>query len=262
MVHIDTRGAFVYATLDAPATRNALTDAMVAGLADAMRLAASMPAVRALVIRGAGGSFCAGGDFGGFRAAMATEAPRTGPDPIATGNRRFGALLAQLRALPVASIAVVDGAAIGGGCGLAAACDVVLAAADARFAMPEVTLGLPPAQIAPFVASRIGVARTRRLSLTAHRFDGREAERIGLVDQACPDTAALEAALSDVLAGIARCAPGANAVTKRLILASRLLPREELLDQSADAFAACLRGDEGREGVTAFREKRKAKWAQ
>ena len=119
---------------------------------------------------------------------------------------------------------------------------------------------MPPAQIAPFVAQRIGVSRTRRLSLTAHRFDGREAERIGLVDQACDGTAALDAALAQVLAGIARCSPHANAVTKRLILASRTLAREELLEQSADAFAECLRNPEGCEGVTAFLEKRKPKW--
>jgi isohexenylglutaconyl-CoA hydratase len=140
--------------------------------------------------------------------------------------------------------------------------DVVLATEDAKFSISETTLGVPPAQIAPFVAARIGVARTRRLALTAHRFDGREAERIGLVDQACADPAELETALAHVLAGIFRCAPEANAATKRLLLASRTLPREALLDQSADAFAASLRGPEGQEGVTAFLEKRKPKWAQ
>jgi len=92
MVHVETRGAFVFATLDAPATRNALTDAMVGGLIDALRLADSLSETRALVLRGAGGTFCAGGDFSGFRASMATPAPTNGADPIATGNRRFGAL--------------------------------------------------------------------------------------------------------------------------------------------------------------------------
>src|SRR5437764_8616802 len=104
--------------------------------------------------------------------------------------------------------------------------DVVLAAADAKFSISETTLGVPPAQIAPFVAARIGIARTRRLSLTAHRFDGREAERIGLVDQACDGKDAIDAAVVQVLAGIRRCSPNANAVTKRLILASRNMPRE------------------------------------
>ncbi|HWH83453.1 MAG TPA: enoyl-CoA hydratase/isomerase family protein, partial [Burkholderiaceae bacterium] len=131
MIRIETRGAFVFATLDAPATRNALTDAMVAGLGDAITRVEAQADARALVIRGAGGTFCAGGDFGGFRALMATPAPAAAPDPIARANRAFGALLERLHACAVPTIAVVDGAAIGGGVGLAAACDLVLAAGDA-----------------------------------------------------------------------------------------------------------------------------------
>ena len=115
--------------------------------------------------------------------------------------------MSRFEALPQTIVMVVEGAAYGGGLGLMCGGDVVLAAADAKFSISETTLGVPPAQIAPFVAARIGVARTRRLSLTAHRFDGREAERLGLVDMACDGTAALDAALSDVLAGIMRCAP-------------------------------------------------------
>ena len=168
--------------------------------------------------------------------------------------------MVRFEALPQTIVMVVEGAAYGGGLGLMCGGDVVLAAADAKFSISETTLGVPPAQIAPFVAARIGVARTRRLSLTAHRFDGREAERLGLVDQACEGVAALDAALAQVLAGITRCSPNANAVTKKLLLASRTLAREELLEQSADAFADCLRGAEGHEGVAAFLEKRKPKW--
>ncbi len=100
----------------------------------------------------------------------------------------------------------------------------------------------------------------RRLALTGARFDGREAGRIGLVHHVCEDRAALEATLAKVLADIGRCAPGANAATKRLLLASRTTPLDALLDQAADAFAAALRGSEGREGVTAFLEKRPAAW--
>jgi isohexenylglutaconyl-CoA hydratase len=168
--------------------------------------------------------------------------------------------MVRFEAVPQTIVMVVEGAAYGGGLGLMCGGDVVLAAADAKFSISETTLGVPPAQIAPFVAQRIGVARTRRLSLTAHRFDGREAERLGLVDMACDGAAALDAALAQVLAGISRCSPHANAVTKKLLLASRTLAREELLEQSADAFAECLRGAEGQEGVHAFLQKRKPKW--
>ncbi|MDE2299425.1 MAG: enoyl-CoA hydratase/isomerase family protein, partial [Burkholderiales bacterium] len=98
MIRIETRGASVFATLDAPATRHALSDAMVAGLADAVARAEAQPHIRALVIRGAGGTFCAGGDFSRFRELMASAAPAEGPDPIARFNRGFGALLDRLQA--------------------------------------------------------------------------------------------------------------------------------------------------------------------
>ena len=122
MIRFETRGAFAFVTLDAQATRNALSDVMVAGLNDALAIAGSRPETRALVIRGAGGTFCAGGDFSRFRELMASASPPEGPDPIAVFNRGFGAMLERLQACPVATIAVVEGAAMGGGVGLAAAC--------------------------------------------------------------------------------------------------------------------------------------------
>ena len=253
----------LHVALDRPETKNALNRGMVRDLTAVADYLAEHADVRAAVVRGANGTFCAGGDINGFKEMFSTPAPSPGErDGIANHNRRFGAIMSRFEALPQTIVMVVEGAAYGGGLGLMCGGDVVLAAADAKFSISETTLGVPPAQIAPFVAARIGVARTRRLSLTAHRFDGREAERIGMVDQACDGTAALDAALAQVLAGIHRCSPNANAVTKRLLLASRTLPREELLEESADAFAVCLRGDEGREGVTAFLEKRKARWAE
>src|SRR6478609_3233981 len=251
----------LHVTLDRPETKNALNRAMVRDLTAAVDYLAAHQDVRAAVVRGANGTFCSGGDINGFKEMFSTPLPAAGErDGVALHNRRFGAIMARFEELPQTIVMVVEGAAFGGGLGLMCGGDVVLAAADAKFSISETTLGVPPAQIAPFVAQRIGVSRARRLSLTAHRFDGREAERIGLVDQACDGTAALDTALSDVLAGITRCSPRANAVTKSLILASRKMPREELLEQAADAFAECLRGAEGREGVNAFLQKRKPKW--
>jgi len=253
----------LHITLDRPETKNALNRAMVADLTAVVDYLAAHHEIRAAVVRGANSTFCAGGDINGFKEMFSMPAPKAGErDGVALHNRRFGAIMSRFEELPQTIVMVVEGAAYGGGLGLMCGGDVVLAASDAKFSISETTLGVPPAQIAPFVAQRIGVARTRRLSLTAHRLDGREAERIGLVDQACEGTAALDATLAQVLAGIARCSPNANAVTKRLLLASRTLAREELLEQSADAFAACLRSEEGREGVTAFLEKRKARWAE
>jgi len=259
MVHIDTRSAVVIATLDAPATRNALTDAMVASLGDACRLAESTPAVRALVIRGADKNFCAGGDFSGFRSAMASAAPAGAIDPIAASNRRFGALLEQLCALSVATIAVVDGAAMGGGCGLAACCDVVLAADTASFATPEVTLGLPPAQIAPFMASRLGERGALRLMLTGRRISAEQAHALGLVDELLAP-GALDVRLQELLRELGRAEPGALRATKAILQRQRSASLGDTLDFAALVFAASLRSGTASEGLAAFTAKRPAAW--
>ena len=259
MIHVELRGACVHATLDAPATRNALTDAMVARLGEACRLAEATRAVRALVIRGAGGSFCAGGDFSGFRTAMAAAAPDQGVDPIATGNRRFGALLEQLRTLTVATLAVVEGAAMGGGCGLAACCDVVLAADGASFAMPEVTLGLPPAQIAPFVADRIGERAALRLMLTGRRLNAAQALACGLADEVVAADA-LDARLSEWLSDLGRAEPAALRATKAILQRRCASSLADTLDAAALAFAASLRSGSAAEGLAAFAAKRPAAW--
>ena len=254
-------GARLHLTLNRPETKNALSAEMVQELLAVVAYLEQSHDIGAVVLRGAGGTFCAGGDIKGFMAQFKTPPPAPGEkDPIAVQNRHFGAFLARFDRLPQTIVTVIEGAAFGGGLGLAAIGDVALGMADARFAMSETGLGIVPAQIAPFVAARVGVPQARRLALTGERFDGREAWRIGLVHHLCEDRAALEAALLRVLDEIGRCAPGANAATKRLLLASRTTPLDALLDQAADAFAAALRGAEGREGVTAFIEKRPASW--
>ena len=249
-------------TLNRPEVKNALTGEVVTELLTVVEwLETSGKHVGVIVLRGADHTFCAGGDIKWFRTLFESPAPAAGErDPIAVQNRRFGAFLARFDALPQTIVLAIEGAAFGGGLGLAAIGDVVLCTADTRFAMSETGLGVVPAQIAPFVARRVGVPVARRLALTGARFDGREAERIGLVHQCFADGPALEAGVAEVLAAIGRCAPGANAATKRLLLASLVMPLEPLLDQAADAFAAALRGPEGREGVAAFLEKRRPAW--
>ncbi len=259
MLRTQARGAFVFATLDAPAARNALTDAMVAGLVDALTLAESQPAVRALVIRGAGGTFCAGGDFSGFRALMAAPVPESGVDPIVGFNRGFGALLARIQASPVATIAVVEGAAMGGGAGLAAACDVVLAAGDAQFGMPEVTLGLPPAQIAPFIAARLGHAAALRLLLTGRRISAAQALACGLADE-LHEGAALDQRLTALLTELGRAEPAALRATKAILQRRATEPLGATLDFAAQAFAAALRSGTASQGLAALAAKQAAPW--
>jgi isohexenylglutaconyl-CoA hydratase len=259
MLRLDQRGAFVFATLDAPATRNALNDAMVSGLDQALARSESDPTIRALVIRGAGGTFCAGGDFSGFRALMAQPVPADGVDPIVGFNRGFGALLERLHASPIATIAVVEGAAMGGGAGLAAACDVVLASATAHFGTPEVTLGLPPAQIAPFIAARLGHHAALRLLLTGRRLSASQALAFGLADEV-HDGAALDQRLTELLTDLGRAEPAALRATKTIL---QRRPSEALsatLDFAAQAFARSLRSGTAAEGLAALSGKRPAAW--
>ena len=259
MLRVEHRGAFVLATLDAPATRNALSDAMVAGLGDALALAETGPAVRALVIRGAGGTFCAGGDFSGFRALMAEPVPTADVDPIVGFNRSFGALLERIHASPIATIAVVEGAAMGGGCGLAATCDFVLAAGNAQFGMPEVTLGLPPAQIAPFVAARLGHGAATRLLLSARRLTAAQALACGLVDE-LHEGSVLDERLAALLTELGRAEPAALRATKAILQRRTTEPLGATLDFAAHAFAAALRGGTAAEGLAAMSAKRPAAW--
>jgi isohexenylglutaconyl-CoA hydratase len=259
---VERRAPRLYVTLNRPAARNALSREMVAELLAVAELLQQDREIGCVVLPGAGGVFSAGGDIKGFKASFEAPKPKRGkPDPIAVNNRRFGKFLSLFSELPQTVVAAVEGAAIAGGLGLMSVADVVIATAGTKFALTETSLGIPPAQIAPFVAARIGVPKARFLALTGARFEAREAARIGLVDIVCDDAEALQIVLKKMLSNIGRCAPGANAATKRLLLASLTTPREKLLDQAAKSFAECLRGEEGREGVSAFLEKRPTRWA-
>lgn len=261
-LELGRRGPHLHVTLNRPEARNALSEEMVNELLAVADAIADDRGVRTVALRGAGGTFCAGGDIKGFQAAFGAPPPAGAPDPVAAHNRRFGEFLMRMNALPQTIVAVIEGSVFGGGLGLVCVSDVAICHADARFALSETGLGIPPAQIAPFLVQRVGLTAARRLALTGTRFDGREAARLGLVHFACDEAAALEQQLDEVLALIGRCAPGANAATKAILHASAAQPSEAVLDDAAQAFAEALRGPEGREGVSAFLEKRPARWRQ
>jgi isohexenylglutaconyl-CoA hydratase len=167
----------------------------------------------------------------------------------------------KLNEQPQAVIILVEGAAIGGGLGLACVGDVTIVTRDARFRLSETSLGIPPAQIAPFVTERVGLTQARRLMLTGARFKGEEAVHYGIGHILAEDTADMEAKCAQVLEQIALCAPGANAITKGIVFETTRRPRSDALDFASRGFASCMLSDEGREGVTAFVEKRKPTWA-
>ena len=252
-------GSYIHLTLDSPSTRNALTDEMVAGIADAITHAESRPDTRAFILRGAAHTFCAGGDFSNFRTLMATPAPAGTADSIATFNRAFGAMLERLQACAIPTIAVVEGAAMGGGCGLAAACDFVLAASTAQFGMPEVTLGLPPAQIAPFIAARVGSGAALRQMLTGRRIAASQALACGLADEVA-EPGELDARLHALLTDLGRAEPAALRATKAIVQRRAHATLGDTLDFASHAFATSLRSGTAAEGIAAMTAKRTASW--
>ena len=253
---LERHNGVLHITLNRPDSRNAMSLQMVAELRAVLAAVRDDRQVRALVIGGAGGHFCAGADIKDMANARAQ-----GQTAYRELNRAFGALLEETQHAPQVVITVLQGAVLGGGFGLACVSDIAMADHQAQFGLPETSLGLLPAQIAPFVVQRIGLTQARRLALTAARFDGTQARRMGLVHFVEHDPQALAERLDEVLAHVLCCAPGANAATKRLLLASAAQLSDGLLDQAAEWFSEAVTGDEGIEGTMAFVQKRKPGWA-
>jgi isohexenylglutaconyl-CoA hydratase len=261
-VTAEPRQSTLFVTLNRPQARNAITGAMVESLMALADWLDTNRDIRFVVLRGAGGAFCGGGDIREFGRMLMTPEPAPGaPDPIAIGNRVFGDLLLKLDALPQVVIAVVEGAAFGGANGFIAVSDIAIAEANTKFSLSETTLGVPPAQIGPFMARKVGLYNARRLALSGAHFTADEARRIGLVDRVADGAGAVEAALIETLNAVGRCEPEANAATKRILNASAAPIDPAVLDKAAEEFAACLRG-RGREGAAAFAQKTAPPWVE
>lgn len=261
-LRLDLHGSTLFITLNRPEVRNAMSLRMVAELSTVFTLIETDPAVRAVVLRGAGGHFCSGGDLHDMAEARGRPQEGGQPDPFHTLNRAFGRLLQQVNAAANIVVTVLEGTVMGGGLGLACVSDVALAGVQTRFALPETSLGVIPAQIAPFVVQRIGLTQARRLALLGITVDAHEARALGLVHQVAEGDAELDTQLQQVLARVRRCAPDATARTKALLHRVGQEPMADLLDDAAALFAQAMRGPEGAEGTLAFIQKRPPGWAE
>ena len=243
-------GPVLRVTLNRPEVRNAFNPAMIAELTTVFSGVEADGAVRVVVLAGAGKSFCAGADLTWMREMAAYTREQNVADAL-----RLAAMLEAVQGCPVPVIARVHGAALGGGAGLAAACDVVVAAADATFGFTEARLGIAPAVIAPFVLRKIGTGHARALFVTGERFDAARAERIGLVHKVVAPPA-LDAAVEETIAAVLACGPGAVRACKELVDRVPGLSREEARAYTAETIAALRAAPEGQEGMRAFLEKR------
>ena len=259
-------GAVLHITLNRPDSRNAMSLQMVAELRQVLAAAESragqVDAVRVAVLRGAGGHFCAGADLKDMAGARmrALQGTADGVDPIAEVNAEFGQLCVAYANTPLAVVALLEGTVMGGGFGLACVADVAIASDTAKFRLPETSLGVVPAQIAPFLVERLGYSQAKRLAVTGGRLDATAALRLGLVHTVCA-TEQLQTELDQVLSDILACAPGALAATKALMARARLQAPGELVADAAALFSQAAQGGEGIEGMTAFIQKRKPSWA-
>ena len=267
MPHCETlllkkQGLTLHLTLNRPQSRNAMSLEMVAELSTLFSQIEPDASIRAVVIRGTGGHFCAGGDIKDMAAARNEKVDEGEADPLYRLNRAFGQMIQQVNQSSKVVIAVVEGAVMGGGFGLACVSDVAIAGPTAKFGIPETTLGVIPAQIAPFVVERIGLTQARRLALLGLRVDGQEALGLGIVHQAARSDEELENMLGHALERVRQCAPHATAETKALLLRVGHEEMGGLLDRAAGKFADAIRGDEGSEGTKAFMQKRPPAWAE
>jgi len=252
-IETDARGVATL-TLNRPEKHNALSARMMDELTEAAATLGADASVRAVVLTGAGASFCAGGDLGWMRAQF--DADPAGRNAEA---RRLADMLGALNTLPKPLIGRVQGNAFGGGVGMMAVCDVAVGVERARIGLTETRLGLIPATIGPYVLARMGEAMARRVFMSARLFGAAEAVTLGLLARAVPE-AELDAAVEAEVVPYLSCAPGAVAEAKAL--ARRLGPPIDagVIEMTIAALAARWESDEARAGISAFFDKRPAPW--
>ena len=251
-----TQAGVATITLNRPALHNAFNAEVIESLSEILEDLAGADGVRVVMLTAVGKSFSAGADLNWMKHAAEFTEEENREDA-----RALGEMLRRLNRLPKPTVALVQGSAFGGGVGLMAVCDIVVAVRDAAFSLSEVKLGLIPATIAPYVVAAIGERQARRYFLTGERFDAEQARAIGLVHEVVADGAALIAAGERIVERLFAAAPGALAEAKDLVAAVAGKPIDgHLIEDTARRIAERRGHDEAREGIAAFLEKRKPDW--
>lgn len=243
-------------TLNRADRHNAFDDAMIDEISMATDAMAADASVRVVVFSSTGKSFCAGADLNWMKRMAGYSS-----DANLDDSRALAEMFRRVRHCPKPTVARVQGAAYGGGVGLVAACDIAIAVFDAQFALTEVKLGLIPAVISPHVIAAIGERYARRFMLTAERFSAAEAYRIGLLHEIVNDSSALDEALNEIVDALLGNGPEALAECKELIdaVAWRSLSAA-VIEDTAQRITRRRASSEGREGMSAFLEKRPPNW--
>lgn len=249
-------GIVAHLTFQRPERRNALNHDMMREIGDAVERVAADRDARALVLRGAGRAFCAGGDLGAM--SDMPPAPAAGPDPLVAPYRYFGEVLERLNRLPQAVIAVVEGPAVGGGLGMVCCADVVILHRSVKLGIPEPRSGFIPSQMLPFLVRRVGEGAARYLAVTGTVIGADSALKLGLGQFV---SSSVDAKLAEILKDIARMEPDALATVKRLVLDCATLSDGAVMDAASVELVRLLRRPEARAGMKAFLKKKPTPWS-
>ncbi|MEH6808956.1 MAG: enoyl-CoA hydratase-related protein [Hyphomonas oceanitis] len=254
-----TQEGLAVVTLNRPDVHNAFNALVIEELRDAFEVISDQETIRMMILRGNGPSFSAGADLNWMKQAAELHTRDDNEDDA----QKLAAMLQALYDMPQMTLALVHGAAMGGGAGLVAACDVAVAMTGTKFRFSEVRLGLTPATISPYVIDAIGPRRARALFVTAETFDAEYAERMGLVHYVVADQAGMTAMEEHIANLVFAAAPGAIADAKKLVadVTGEIIDKD-LGHETARRIAARRASDEGKEGVAAFLEKRKPSWSR
>ena len=255
MLKIDVQSPVVRVTLDRPDVHNALNDELIALLKETFEEFGQRQDVRVIVLAGNGKSFCAGADLNWMRRVASFSFEQNVADA-----RMIAQMYLAIAKCPKPVIARVHGAALGGGAGLVAACDIGIAVEAAQFGFTEVKLGIIPAVISPFVISRIGAPRAREFFLTGERFLAGIAHQLGLVQHVVINEGALDTLISVKLSQILTSSPAAIAAAKELIFGVAERTLETSIDFTAHAIARARASAEGQAGMEAFLTRTKPPW--
>ncbi len=255
-ITFDASGPAIWVTLSRDDVRNAFNGQMLADLLDAFETAPKVPGGRVVVLTGVGSAFCAGADLNWMRAVR----DFTYEQNLEESNQ-VSAVMRRIYDCPLPTIARVNGPAIGGGAGLVACCDLAVASEAARFSLSEVKLGLIPSCISPYVIRKIGEGSARELFLTGERISAHKAREIGLVNEVAKE-GELDVVVAKWVNQLVTSGPVAIAKCKELIRNVPQMNLDEAGPYTAEMIAKMRTSEEGQEGMAAFLEKRKPKWAE
>lgn len=259
LVRIDsTADGVVFVTINRPDRRNAFDAPTIAALYETFETLQGADNVRVVFIRGSGGTFSAGADL-----AWMADAARWSESDNRDDAMGLAKMLKALHDVPAMTVAIVEGAAMGGGAGIVAACDMAVAVKGAKFAFSEVKLGLIPGTIAPYVVEAVGARTARALFMTAELFDADAARDFGLIGQVLDSADQIDGFIASFSESMKACAPGAVGDAKRLVnhVAGHRIDHA-LMEETAKRIARARVSPEGQEGVNAFLEKRKPRWTE